>query len=258
MKAEECVMESSMLKIIDLSFSYDGKREVFSGINLDIKAGECIGLIGANGVGKSTLLKLIVGLEFAKKGKIIVNNMEVNSKNLREVRKNIGYVFQDSDAQLFMPTVHEDVKFALLNYGYGKDEADQIAYETLKKIGIENLKDQSIYHLSGGQKKLVSIATVLVLNPDMIIFDEPTVCLDPKNRRKFMEVLRSLGGTKIVASHDLDLIYDTCDRSVLIADQRIVKEGITQKILTDRELLENNGLELPLSMISRNKMSVIM
>ena len=117
---------------------------------------------------------------------------------------------------------------------------------------LEKLKDKPIYHLSGGEKKLASIATILSMKPEILIFDEPTVALDPRNRRKFIEVLNSLKGTKIVTSHDLDLIYDSCDRTILIANGKIIKEGETKEILNNKELLENNGLELPLSLIRRN------
>ena len=117
---------------------------------------------------------------------------------------------------------------------------------------LEKLKDKPIYHLSGGEKKLASIATILSMKPEILIFDEPTVALDPRNRRKFIEVLNSLKGTKIVTSHDLDLIYDSCDRTILIANGKIIKDGETKEILNNKELLENNGLELPLSLIRRN------
>ena len=150
-----------------------------------------------------------------------------------------------------MPTIYEDVAFAPKNYGFSKEEVQNRTIEALKNVGIEDLKDRPIYHLSGGQKKLASIATVLSMKPDILIFDEPTIALDPRNRRKFIEVLNSLSGTKVVASHDLDLIYDTCEKAILIADGKIIKNGLTKEILNDKELLENNGLELPLSLIKR-------
>ena len=201
--------------------------------------------------GKSTLLKLLVGLELGYTGEIIIDDVKVEKKKLSEIRQKIGYVFQDSDSQLFMPTIYEDVAFAPKNYGFSKEEVHNRTIEALKNVGIEDLKDRPIYHLSGGQKKLASIATVLSMKPDILIFDEPTIALDPKNRRKFIEVLNSLSGTKVVASHDLDLIYDTCEKTILISDGKIIKNGLTKEILNDKELLENNGLELPLSLIKR-------
>ena len=161
-------------------------------------------------------------------------------------------MFQDSDSQLFMPTVYEDVAFAPKNYGLSEDEVKRRTLEALKRIGIEELKDRSIYSLSGGQKKLASIATVLSMQPEILIFDEPTVALDPRNRRKFIDTINSLNNiTKIVTSHDLDLIYDTCNRTILISNGKIIKDGKTKDILSNKELLENNELELPLFLTKR-------
>ena len=181
----------------------------------------------------------------------MINHLKVEKKNLQEIRQKIGYVFQDSDSQLFMPTVYEDVAFAPRNYGFSKEEVDKRTTQALKSIGIEELQDRQIYRLSGGEKKLASIATVLSMEPDILIFDEPTIALDPRNRRRFINVLNSLNGTKIVTSHDLDLIYDTCDRTILIADGKMIFDGDTKTILQNNDLLESNGLELPLSLQRR-------
>lgn len=240
-----------MIELKNVSFSYISNIEVLSNINLNINKNESIGIIGANGVGKSTLLKLLVGLELGYTGEILIDDVKVEKKKLSEIRQKIGYVFQDSDSQLFMPTIYEDVAFAPKNYGFSEEEVQNRTIEALKNVGIEDLKDRPIYHLSGGQKKLASIATVLSMKPDILIFDEPTIALDPRNRRKFIEVLNLLSGTKVVASHDLDLIYDTCEKTILISDGKIIKNGLTKEILNDKELLENNGLELPLSLIKR-------
>ena len=240
-----------MIEVKNVSFSYTKNVEVLSNISFKIEDNESIGIIGANGVGKSTILKLLVGLELDYQGEINIDDLHVEKKNLYEIRKKIGYVFQDSDSQLFMPTIYEDVAFAPKNYGFSKEEVHTRTMESLESIGIEDLKDKLIYHLSGGQKKLASIATVLSMKPNTLIFDEPTIALDPKNRRRFIEVLNTLKGTKIIASHDLDLIFDTCKRTILIADGKIVKDGLTKEILNNKELLENNGLELPLSLIER-------
>lgn len=244
-------MELKMIELKNVSFSYISDIEVLSNINLNINKNESIGIIGANGVGKSTLLKLLVGLELGYTGEILIDDVKVEKKKLSEIRQKIGYVFQDSDSQLFMPTIYEDVAFAPKNYGFSEEEVQNRTIEALKNVGIEDLKDKPIYHLSGGQKKLASIATVLSMKPDILIFDEPTIALDPRNRRRFIEVLNSLSGTKVVASHDLDLIYDTCEKTILISDGKIIKNGLTKEILNDKELLENNGLELPLSLIKR-------
>ena len=241
-----------MIEVNNVSFSYNDDIQTLSNLNLKINDQESVGIIGANGAGKSTFLKLLVGLELNYKGTININNLKVEKKNLTEIRKDIGYVFQDSDSQLFMPTVYEDVAFAPRNYGFSKEEVDKRTMKALKSVGIEDLKDKSIYRLSGGQKKLVSIATVLSLKPSTLIFDEPTVALDPKNRRRFINVINSLDETKIITSHDLDLIYDTCSRTILISKGKIIADGETKSILTDEELLENNGLELPQSLVRKN------
>lgn len=237
-----------MIEVKDVSFSYNNKFDVLENINFKIENRESVGIIGANGVGKSTLLKLLVGLELAYTGKIEINELSVDKKNLAKVREKIGYVFQDSDSQLFMPTIYDDVAFGPKNYGFSKEEIEERTAGALKSVGIEELKNRPIYHLSGGQKKLASIATVLSLKPEVLIFDEPTVGLDPKNRRRVIEVLNILNKTKIITSHDLDLIYDTCDRTILIANGTIIKDGKTKEILNDKKLLEENGLELPLSL----------
>lgn len=241
-----------MIEVKNVNFKYSSSnKDTLLNIDLKINKDESVGIIGANGAGKSTILKLLVGLELQFQGEILINDLKVEKKNLSEIRRKIGYVFQDSEAQLFMPTIYEDVAFAPKNYGYSEEKVHERTIKALESVGIAELKDRQIYRLSGGQKKLASIATVLSMNPEILIFDEPTVTLDPKNRRRFIEILNSLKTTKIVTSHDLDLIYDTCDRTILVAEGKIVKDGRTKEILENKELLENNGLELPLSLIKR-------
>lgn len=240
-----------MINVSNVSFSYNHINNVISNLNFIIDKNESIGIIGANGAGKSTILKLLVGIELGYEGKIIIDNLNVEKKTINEIRQKIGYVFQDSDCQLFMPTVYEDVAFAPRNYGLKKEDIEKVTINAMKKVGIENLKDRSIYSLSGGQKKLASLATVLSMEPEILVFDEPTIALDPKNRRKLIGVLNSLNATKIVTSHDLDLIYDTCTRTILIDNGEIIADDETKKILTNKDLLETHGLELPLSMIKR-------
>ena len=222
-----------------LTFSYGGHREVLSDLSFYISGEETVGLIGANGVGKSTMLKLMVGLLSGYGGVLQVNQMDVEKKNLAVIREKTGYVFQDSDSQLFMSTVYEDVAFAPRNYRYPE------------MVHIERLRDAQIYRLSGGEKKLASIATILSTDPEIILLDEPSVALDPRNRRNLIQVLLKLPGLKVIASHDLDLIMDTCQRTILLSDGKIVRDGCTEEILSDQGLLEANGLELPLSLSRR-------
>lgn len=241
-----------MVELDHLTFSYDGNREVLSDISFDLKMGETIGLIGANGAGKSTLLKILAGLLTDYEGQAKIDGLDVNKKNLAAVRKKTGYVFQDSESQLFLSTVYEDVAFGPRNYGCVGEELEEKVMWALKQVHIEELKDRPIYRMSGGQKKLAAIATILSMEPEVILFDEPSVGLDPKNRRNLINIINGISGLKIIASHDLDMIFDTCNRTILIEKGKLICEGETAKILTDQRLLEKSGLELPLSMQKRD------
>ncbi len=238
----------ALVEINNLSFSYEKGTQVLSDINLSIGSGESIAIVGANGVGKSTLLRLLVGLESGYDGSIKVNGIDVIKKNLPAVREKIGYVFQDAEAQLFMPSVYDDVAFAPRNYNYPEDEVNIRVEDALRKIGISHLRDKSTYKLSGGEKKLVSIAAILSTDPEIILMDEPSIALDPKNRRNLIGVLNSLPQCKILATHDLDMALDTCERTIILKDGRTEKDGKTADLLTDRALLEGCALELPLSL----------
>ena len=236
----------NIISVSDLSFGYDSKRKVLENINFQIKKGESVGLVGANGVGKSTFLRILVGLNTGFQGDVMVNNIPLEKKNLKTIRKNVGYVFQDADSQLFMSTVFDDVAFAPRNYGMSEAEVNEKTMEALKVVHIEQLKDKQIYKLSGGEKKLASIATILSTEPDVILMDEPSVALDPKNRRNLINILNQLNQAKIIASHDLNMIMDTCDRTILLSGGKVIKDGSTKEILLDKELMEKSGLELPL------------
>lgn len=240
------------IEVNSLSFSYE-KREtaqrknVLSGLSFTAEKGETIGLIGANGAGKSTLLKLMVGLLAGYEGELRIGGTEVQKDSLAEIRRTTGYVFQDSESQLFMSTVYEDVAFAPRNYGFSEKETIERTEKALASVHMEQMKDKQIYRLSGGQKKLASVATILSMEPEVILMDEPSAALDPRNRRNLIHVLNGLPGTKIIASHDLDFIFDTCQRTILIAGGRLAADGPTEELLKDKMLLEDNGLELPLS-----------
>lgn len=236
----------NIISVFHLSFGYGRKRKVLENINFQLKKGESVGLVGANGVGKSTLLRILVGLNTGFQGDVMVNNIPLEKKNLKTIRKNVGYVFQDADSQLFMSTVFDDVAFAPRNYGMSEAEVNEKTMEALKVVHIEQLKDKQIYKLSGGEKKLASIATILSTEPDVILMDEPSVALDPKNRRNLINILNQLNQAKIIASHDLNMIMDTCERTILLSDGKVIKDGNTKEILLDKELMEESGLELPL------------
>lgn len=236
------------IEFADVDFSYQEDRKVLSNLCLSVGHGESVGLVGANGVGKSTFLKLLVGLVTGYEGEIRIQGQMVNKKNLADIRKKAGYVFQDSDSQLFMSTVFEDVAFGPRNDGCSEEETEQRVSDALHKVKIENLRDRHIYRISGGEKKLASIATILSMKPQIVLLDEPSIALDPRNRRNLIQILNEMPETKIIASHDLDMILDTCERTVLLAEGKIIRQGDTREIMQDKELLENYGLELPLCM----------
>lgn len=234
-----------------VSFGYEKGSNILSQISLHAAESDSIGLIGANGVGKSTFLKLLVGLYLDFEGSIRVEEIPVEKGTLSQIRSKIGYVFQDSDSQLFMNTAYEDIAFAPRNYGLPESEVQRRVQQALHMTGIEHLKEKQIYKMSGGEKKLVSIATILSMTPDIILMDEPSIALDPRNRRNLIHLLNSFDHLKMIASHDLDLILDTCERTIIMSEGRIVCDGKTTEILTDQKLLKDNGLELPLCLQKR-------
>ncbi len=238
-------MKETQITVEHVSFRYEKQIDILQDITFSAHASESISLIGANGVGKSTLLKLLVGLNLPTQGSISIDTLPVQPKYFPEIREKIGYVFQDSDSQLFMSTAYEDIAFAPRNYGLPQKEIDARVNHALDAIGIQHLRDKQIYKMSGGEKKLVSIATILSMTPDVILMDEPSIALDPRNRRRLIQLLNSFSQIKIIASHDLDMILETCERTILLSDGKIVCDGPTKEILTDQKLLEENGLELP-------------
>ena len=238
----------AVIKAQHLTFSYDGAEAVLSDVSFELESEETVVLIGANGVGKSTLLKILVGLLPGYRGIVEVGGLTVEKKHIRRIRETAGYVFQDSDSQLFLATVYEDVAFGPRNYGYAEAEVDRRVMAALRQVHMEDLRDRQIYRMSGGQKKLASIATILSMEPQIILLDEPSGALDPRNRKNLIRVIREMKGTKIIASHDLDLIGDTCGRTLLLSGGRLIRDGETNGILTDEALLQAHGLELPLSL----------
>lgn len=234
-----------MINAIGLSFEYEKNLKVLKNLSFSISEGETVGLIGANGCGKSTLLKILVGL-LPYEGEVSAFSSPIEKKNFKEIRRKMGYVLQDSDNQLFMSKVKDDVAFAPKNYGYLKEDIEKVVEASLDQVGILHLKDRQNSKLSGGEKKLASIAVILAMAPKMLLLDEPTNGLDPYNRRKIINILKDIPQTKLIASHDLDLIYDTCSRVLLLSDGQIKADGSVEEILKNKELLEKYHLELPL------------
>lgn len=235
-----------MLKFEHVSFSYEKERPVLRELSFQIAPGERVGLIGANGAGKSTLMKLLLGLLPCRQGKIYAGGLPVSRENLAQVRRTLGYVLQDSDNQMFMPTVYEDMVFAPLNYGLCREDAEKRVDAVLERLGLTELKYRYNHKISGGEKRMAAIATILAMEPAILLMDEPTTGLDPYNRRKVIRTIRTLPQTILIASHDLDMILDTCGRVILLSQGVIAADGPADVILRDRELLEKNRLELPL------------
>ena len=239
-----------MIELQHVSFAYETSKPVIRDLSFRIEDGESVGLIGANGAGKSTLMKLLLGL-ISGEGKITVDGLEMNKANLAAIRRKTSFVLQNSDNQMFMPTVCEDMMFAPLNYGMRREEAEQKADTVLAQLGLTELKHRHNHKLSGGEKRMAAIATILAMEPETILMDEPTSALDPYNRRLVINTIRSLPQTKLITSHDLDMIMDTCDRVILLSEGVVAADGKAEDILRDRELLEANRMELPLSLSRR-------
>lgn len=230
-----------------MNFSYPDGHRAIGGISFTIHHGESVGIIGANGAGKSTLLMLLMGVLFPSRGEVIVGDVHVTKQTLAMIRQRLGMVFQDPDDQLFMTTVYDDVAFGPRNYKLDEQEVETRVMKALEQVGIPHLKDRAPYKLSGGEKRAAAIASVLSMLPDVLIMDEPTAALDPKTRRRVMNLLKGFEHTKIITSHDLDMILDTCDRTIVIKDGQIAADGPTPEILADAELLDACGLEVPLA-----------
>ena len=245
-------MDKYFIEIKDMSFSYEKDINVLKNISFLAKGKETIGIIGSNGVGKSTFLRILVGLELGYIGTVNIDEYPVNKKTLPSIREKIGYVFQDSENQLFMNSVEEDISFAPRNYGMSDEEVKKRVDDAIKMIDIEHLRKKQIWKMSGGEKKMASIATVLAMLPDIIIMDEPSIALDPKNRRKLINIIKDLDCLKLIASNDLDLVLETCDRVIMFSGGEIEYDGPVKELLSDEKQLEKNGLELPLCMQNIN------
>ena len=223
-----------MIEIKNLRYKYPDSHEALKGVSFTLNDGEKAALAGANGSGKSTLLLHIAGAIDIQSGKILCDNQRV------------GLVFQESDDQLLMPSVLEDTAFNLIASGMKTAQAHEIADKILASLGISHLRDRPPHKLSGGEKRLVTLAGVLASNPDILALDEPTAGLDPRARRRIINFLRESDKTILLATHDLDMALDVCSRAIILNDGRVSTEGTLPELFMNKELLEANGLELPL------------
>ena len=241
-------MSHHIVEVQDLAFAYPDGTEALKGVSFRITHGECVAVIGGNGAGKSTLLQHLNGYIMPQRGTVRVGDYPLTRDTVAAVRRSVGMVFQDPDDQLFMPTVMEDVVFGPLNLGLPPEEAGKRALEALERVGMAHLMSRPPYKLSMGEKRAVAIATALAGLPDVLVMDEPSSNLDPRARRRLMELLRSFGHTRIIATHDLEMVVELCPRVIVLDGGLVMADGPVRSILGDEALMLRHGLEKPHSL----------
>jgi len=241
-------MSHHIVEVENLRYAYPDGTAAVQGISFRIHHGESVAIVGANGAGKSTLLQHLNGYLTPGEGRIRIGDFPLTKETVRDVRRTVGMVFQDPDDQLFMPTVYDDVAFGPLNLGLPPEAVQARVTEALSRVEALHLQDRPPYRLSGGEKRAVAIASVLSMDPDILVMDEPTTGLDPRARRRLIELLGSFHHTKIIATHDLDLVLDLCERTIVIHNGRVTADGATADIFQNQELLAESHLEKPLRM----------
>jgi cobalt/nickel transport system ATP-binding protein len=239
-------MSHHIVEVRDLRYNYPDGTAALCGVSFRITHGESVAIVGANGAGKSTLLLHLNGCLIPEGGTVRIGDFPLTRKTLHQVRRTVGMVFQDPDDQLFMPLVRDDVAFGPLNLGLPREEVEEKVESALAKVGASHLRDRPPYRLSGGEKRSVAIATVLSMSPSILVMDEPTSHLDPRARRELIRLLQSFEHTKIIATHDLDMVLDVCSRVLVLREGRVAADGPARDILRDEELLASSRLEKPL------------
>jgi len=243
-------MSHHIVEVRDLEFTYPDSTRALQGLSFKIRHGESVAIVGANGAGKSTLLLHLNGYLTPTAGQVRIGDFPLTKETLQEVRRTVGMVFQDPDDQLFMSTVYDDVAFGPLNLGFPLAEVAMRVLKALETVGMAHLKDRPPHRLSSGQKRRVAIATVLSMSPDILVMDEPSAGLDPRARRQLIELLKTFKHSKIIATHDLDMVLDICERTIIINNGKIEADGPTVDIFQDEKLLNNCHLEKPLRLQS--------
>jgi cobalt/nickel transport system ATP-binding protein len=241
-------MSHHIIEVKDLKFAYPDATPALRGISFRIRHGESVAIVGANGAGKSTLLLHLNGYLTPTSGQVRIGDFPLAKETLQEVRRTVGMVFQDPDDQLFMSTVYDDVAFGPLNLGLPMDEVHTRVQNALETVGVLELKDRPSHRLSAGQKRRVAIATILSMSPDILVMDEPSAGLDPRSRRQLIELLQSFKHSKIIATHDLDMVLDICERTIIVHDGMVKADGPTTEIFMNENLLTDCHLEKPLRM----------
>lgn len=236
---------SAGIVVEDLEFAYPDGRVALKGVDLTVEAGERVAVLGSNGAGKTTLALALNGINEPGAGSVTIGGLQVGEHNLVEIRRRVGLVFQDSNDQLFMPTVGEDVAFGPANLGVSGIELERRVGEALSAVGGDDLTGRPSHHLSGGERRRAALATVLAMEPDVLVFDEPSADLDGAGRRELIASLEPLGMTQVIITHDLPLALEMCPRSVIMRDGQVVADGRTRDLLGDEALLSENRLEMP-------------
>jgi len=240
------------LLVLGLAYSYPDGHQALFGVDLRLEQGERVALLGPNGAGKTTLVMHLNGLLDAGLGEVSVAGLPVDKEHLREIRRRVGVVFQDPDDQLFMPTVRDDVAFGPANMGIAGDELDARVAHALELVEMSEFADRPPHHLSFGQRRRVAVATVLAMEPEILVLDEPSSNLDPASRRELADILKELDITMLMVTHDLPYALELCPRSVVLSGGVIVADGSTREILLDAALMKANRLELPYGFDPRN------
>lgn len=231
-----------MLTINNVTVEYPDGTKAINNLSLNVKSGEKLALIGANGAGKTTLMLAIEGI-LDSTGEIKIDDLVVDSKNIVKVRQQVGMLFQNPDDQLFMATIYDDIAFGPRNAGLDEESVKYRVEDRLKLLNIEHLKDKTALKLSGGEKRMAALATVLAMKPSVMLLDEPTAFLDPKARRNLINVLNSLPHTMLIATHDLTFAKEVCREAVVIKDGNFFAKGNCDEILYNQELMDEGGIE---------------
>jgi len=234
----------TMIEIKNLHYDY-GFGDVLHGVDFNICEGESVAIVGANGAGKSTLLLHLNGFFLPSKGEVVIDSVAVSKASLKKIRQKVGMLFPVSDDQLFMPTVYDDVAFGPKNLGLKGAELKSAVQGALKRAGVEHLSDRPVHELSTGEKKSAAFAGVLAMEPDVLVMDEPSAGLDPRSRRSMINLLNSFEQTKVIATHDLDMVCDVCQRVIVMNEGIVEADGVPSEVFQDEDFLYRCGLEKP-------------
>lgn len=235
-------MSHHYIKFTDVHFSYPDGYEALRGVSFNISHGERVALLGRNGAGKSTLILMTNGLLMPTSGEVNIGGIPITKRTLMQVRQSVGMVFQNPDDQLFMPTVEEDVAFGPLNMNLPYEEVERRVVDALTSVNALNLRKKSPMQLSGGQRRKVAIATVLSMEPAILVLDEPTANLDFISRRDLLDLLKGFTHTQLIATHDLDMVRELCGRTIVLDEGKIIADGQTNDILEDANVKATLGI----------------